>query len=97
MNRICPNCKEKSISVLQLIFTRPRCKNCREKIGHHWFYNVIFQLFELMVVLGLMLFLVDLKLLSWLGLLSYISVIAIMTFIWSLTGPLERKGSILEP
>lgn len=42
MNRTCPNCSDKGVSVTRLMVSDTYCANCGEIIGIHWFFRAIF-------------------------------------------------------
>ena len=97
MKRTCPNCGSETISVLKLMSIRPKCINCKEKIGHHWFLNTIFVCVFIFAQLITALYLIDVGLSFWLGVSIFILVSVSGVFLWALLGPLEVKKSILEP
>jgi len=97
MKRICPNCGSETISVLQLMAIRPKCINCKEKIGHHWLSNTIFVCVFMFAQLILALYLIEVGLNLWLGLSIFILLSVCGVFLWALFGALEVKNSIFEP
>ncbi|RBP47014.1 hypothetical protein DFR28_1138 [Arenicella xantha] len=79
------------------MFSRVRCRSCKEKIGHHWLLAAIFFCLEFFILLILGLYLIKLSYSLSLSLLFYGMFIFSVTFLWSLFGPLEQKNSQWEP
>ena len=97
MKRNCPNCEQKTISVFKLMTIRPKCRNCKEKIGHHWLLNTVFVCVHSFLQLIVALVLIDSGLNFWFGVCVFILILIGGIFVWALVSPLEAKKSILEP
>lgn len=97
MKRVCPNCKVHAVSVLRLMFGRPRCRRCGENIGHHWLFNAIFVCFDIFVLLFLALYLISSNVSLWASLVLYLLATITVTFLWALFGPIESKQGKWEP
>ena len=97
MNRVCPNCKQQSISVYRLMVVRVRCNNCKENIGHHWLYSTVMVCIESVVVVFLGLYLLGSSYPLVATIAIFISALFILTFVSSLFCPLEQKQNLLEP
>ncbi len=95
--RKCPCCHKREVPLFRLMVSRSPCSNCNERIGHHWLYGAIFLCVELFFLMVLGLYLVEHSRSFWLGVLLYLGAVFWLTFLWSLLGPLEAKGSYWEP
>ena len=97
MNRLCPKCKQKAVSVYALMIIRPRCSSCRSKVGHHWLYDAVFWGLQSVMSLFFLLYLISKMVPLFVGVAVYFSVIGSMVFLWASKGPLESKREFWEP
>ena len=97
MHRICPSCEKPSISVFQLMFTRVNCKNCKEKISHHWLYSTILICIEAPILILIGLYFLQAGFSLTLSLSLFFLLVIFFTFISSRLCPLEIKKHFLEP
>ena len=92
MKRNCPKCKNKTISILGLILSKPKCQNCKSLVGHHWIFNAVFICVSAVAIGFLSLYLqVTIELSVAIKVAIFFSSVFFSILLWSLFSPLEVK------
>ena len=92
MKRNCPKCKNKTISIIGLVLSKPKCNSCKSLVGSHWVYNAVFLCIFSVAIGFLSLFLQTAFEFSFaLKVVIFFITVFAGIFLWSLLSPLEVK------